>query len=136
MADYFTRFSVALRLKETEREYALDLAAKALRHRGEEAPVPADYPPALAEVLEGWDFETEPCKDGIWLHSDNGGIDTVCVFIRHLLQRFDPKGSVAFEWSHDCTKPRLDAYGGGAAFITAHKIKTMSTSAWLQTVAA
>jgi hypothetical protein len=41
------------------------------------------------------------------------------------------KSHVTFEWSHDCSKPRVDAYGGGAAFITAKEIKTMSTSAWL-----
>jgi len=38
---------------------------------------------------------------------------------------------VTFEWSHDCSKPRVDAYGGGAAVITAQEIKTMSTAAWL-----
>src|ERR1017187_2234404 len=29
------------------------------------------------------------------------------------------------------TKPRVDAYGGGAAFITVKEIRTMSTAAWL-----
>ena len=28
-------------------------------------------------------------------------------------------------------KPRVDAYGGGAAFITGKEIKTMSTAVWL-----
>ena len=41
------------------------------------------------------------------------GVDEVRVFIQHLLQRFDPEGRVTFQWSHDCTKPRLDAYGFG-----------------------
>jgi hypothetical protein len=39
---------------------------------------------------------------------------------------------VTFEWSHDCSKPRVDAYGGGAAIITAKRIKTMSTCEWLR----
>ena len=60
----------------------------------------------------------------------NGGVDAVCAFIQHLLQRFDQKGYVAFEWSHDCSKSRVDTYGG-AAFITAKEIKSMSTAAWL-----
>ena len=60
-----------------------------------------------------------------------GDVDAVCVFIQHLLQQFGPKSYVAFEWSHDCSKPREDAYGGGAAFITAKEIKTMGTAAWL-----
>ena len=61
----------------------------------------------------------------------NGGLDAVCEFIQHLLQKFDPRGRVTFEWSHDCSKPRVDAYGGGAACITAKEIKSMSTAAWL-----
>jgi hypothetical protein len=135
MADYFTNFSLVVKLKEPEREYALGLATIASSHRFDSEQVPADFPPDLALVLEGWDFETEQDKDGIWLHSQNGGIDAACVFIQHLLRKFSPDGSVSFEWSHDCTKPRLDAYGGGAAFITARKIKSMSTSNWLQKVA-
>ena len=137
MADYFTRFSLVLKLKDAaQQEYALDLAAKANRHRIEDEPLPSDFPAILADVLEDWNFETEQESDGIWLQSDNGGIDAVCAFIQHLLQKFDPKGSVAFEWSHDCSKPRTDAYGGGAAFITAKEIKTMNTSDWLRSVGA
>ena len=70
-------------------------------------------------------------KHGLWLHSMYGGVDAVCVFIQHLLRKFDQKGYVTFEWSHDCSKPRVDAYGGGAAVITAQEIKSMSTAAWL-----
>ena len=54
-----------------------------------------------------------------------------CAFIQHLLQKFDQKSYVTFEWPHDCSKPRVDAYGGGAAFITIKEIKSMSTAAWL-----
>ena len=137
MADYFTKFSVVLELKEaTQQEYALDLAIKVDRFRSDELPVPDDFPADLVEALEDWHFETEPDKGGVWLHSDYGGIDSACAFIQHLLQKFDPTGSVSFEWSHDCSQPRVDAYGGGAAFITAHEIKTMNTSGWLQANAA
>ena len=58
-------------------------------------------------------------------------MDAVCAFIQHLLQKFDPRGRVAFEWSNDCSKPRVDAYGGGAALVTARKIKSLTTGAWL-----
>jgi hypothetical protein len=50
-----------------------------------------------------------------------------CTFIQHLLQRFDPASHATLEWSNDCSKPRMDAFGGGAAIITAKKIKSMST---------
>jgi hypothetical protein len=136
MADYFTNFSVVLKLaNEAEQAYALDLAHKAsLVQQGDE--LPADFPKDLVDMVEDWHFEMEADNSGtthgLWLHSMYGGVDAVCAFIQHLLQRFDPKGKVSFEWSHDCSKPRVDAYGGGAAFITAHGIKSMSTTGWLQ----
>ena len=140
MANYFTNFSVVLPLpSEAAQRYALDLDANARRVvQGDEPP--DNFPPSLAEVTEDWQFETDAESAdgnwGLWLHSEYGGIDAVCAFIQHLLQKFDPKGRVGLEWSDDCSKPRLDAYGGGAAFITATEIKTMNTSAWLRQQAA
>ena len=136
MADYFTHFSLILSLpNEAAQEYALGLASNARSiQQGDE---PSEkFPDSLKEVVEDWNFETDAesaeGKPALWLHSENGGIDAVCAFVQHLLQKFDPKGRVAFEWSHDCSKPRVDAYGGGAALVTAKKIKSMSTSDWLR----
>ncbi len=51
MADYFTKFSVVLELKEaTQQEYALDLAIKADRFRSDESPVPDDFPAVRSEL--------------------------------------------------------------------------------------
>jgi hypothetical protein len=135
MADYYTNFSMVHKLaNEAEQTYALDLAHKAgTRKEGDE--LPADFPKALVDMIEDWQFETvaddSGTTHGIWLHSMNGGVDAVCAFIQHLLQKFDPQGRATFEWSHDCSKPRVDAYDGGAAFITAKEIKTINTAAWL-----
>jgi hypothetical protein len=135
MADYFTHFSLVFTLPSPEAQtYALELAAQASRiQQGDEAP--GAFPKELADIIEDWCFDIEPDtaedKPALWLHSSNGGIDAVCVFIQHLLQRFDPQGRVTFEWSHDCSKPRADAYGGGAAIVTATEIKSMSTGQWL-----
>ena len=135
MADYFTHFSLVVALpSEAAQAYALNLANEAGRaHQGDE--LPAEFPASLMNAIEDWQFDTDadsPAEDhGIWLHSENGGIDAACAFIQHLLLKFDPTGRVTFEWSHDCAKPRTDAYGGGAAVITAQEIKTMSTGQWL-----
>jgi hypothetical protein len=136
MADYFTNFSLQLRLPdEAAQNYALELHRQGVQlWQGED--VPADYPAELREHHEDWCFEVEADvveqHPGLWLHSSNGGIDAVCAFIQHLLQKFNLPETVTFEWSHDCSKPRVDAYGGGAAVITARKIKTMSTCQWLR----
>ena len=133
MADYYTRFSLVVNLPSEEaQEYALELHHQATQgSQGDE--LPKDFPKELEESLEDWQFETEADdqEHGIWLHSMNGGMDAVCAFIQHLLQKFDSQDRVTFEWSHDCSKPRTDAYGGGAAIVTAKEIKTMSTSQWL-----
>src|SRR5437016_1085239 len=105
MADYFTNLSLVVELgTEAEQAYALDLAQKAsLAQQGDA--LPDDFPKRLTDVIEDWSFETEADdsgnKRGLWLHSMNGGVDAVCTFIQHLLQKFDPKACVTFEWSHD-----------------------------------
>ena len=136
MADYYTNFSLVLRLpNEAVQAYAFNLAEQACQSQFENE-VPDDFPAELRDHLEDWLFEvaaqTVDEHPGLWLHSQNGGVDSACAFLQHLLQRFDLPDPVTFEWSHDCSKPRVDAYGGGAAIVTAQEIKTMSTSRWLQ----
>jgi hypothetical protein len=113
----------------------MQIVKQANAHRLHEEPLPDSFPEDLVGEVENWDFETETVDDGLWLHSQNGGQETACVFIQHLLQKFDFAPAVAFEWSHDCSKPRTDAYGGGAAFITSTEIETFSTHEWLQKMA-
>jgi hypothetical protein len=136
MADYFTNFSFIVPLKDdAQKQYALNLSHIASTNRFEETPLPADFPDTLKDVVEDWTFELEDGEEGLWLHSDSGGIDAVCAFVQHLLVKFDTAPFVTFEWSHDCSKPKTDAYGGGAAFVTASEIKTFSTSEWLSKMA-
>ena len=132
MADYYTNFSFVLKLKDSaESEYVLDIAQIANAHRFEQEQLPATFPEQLQEHLEDWRFEVEREEEGIWFHSTEGGIDAVCAFVQHLIQKFQILGPIAFEWSFDCSKPRTDAYGGGAAIITAQEIKCMTTSDWV-----
>jgi hypothetical protein len=134
MADYFTNFSFNVPFANTEqRDYALNLFLhmNAIR-QGED--LPPDFPANLIETCEDCTFELDPgsTPHQLWCHSDNGGIDAACAFVQHLLARFQPDGCVSFEWSHDCSQPRTDAYGGGAGYITAKEIKTLSTAEWLR----
>ena len=136
MANYFTNFSVVLSLPdEAAQAYALELAHQASQGRQGDT-LPDSFPEALANVIEDWNFETDANSSasghGLWLHSDSGGVDALCAFLQHLLQKFNPQGRVTFEWSHDCSKPRVDAYGGGAAIVTAQEIKSINTGQWLR----
>jgi len=132
MADYFTNFSLILRLNKEQQEYALNLVNAVEGYRNEGRSLPADFPECIGEVVEDWPFDVEAVSEGIWINSQYGGQESVCAFIQHLLHKFDFAPSVAFEWSHDCSKPRTDAYGGGAAYITSTEIETFSTSEWLR----
>jgi len=135
MADYFTNFSVVLPLTKEQQEYAVNLVKQLAAHLQDDEPLPSTFPDLFRDETEPWQFEVEAEADGLWLHSQYGGQDAACEFIQHLLQKFEFAPAVAFEWSHDCSKPRTDAYGGGAAFITQTEIETFSTSEWLQKMA-
>ena len=134
MSDYFTHFSVALPLKPEQCQYAVQIAEQVLAHRNEDTPLPESFPEELKAETEDWYFETEADDAGIWLHSQYGGQESACAFIQHLLQKFSFAGGVTFEWSHDCTKPKTDAYGGGAAFVTANEIEMFTTAEWLREI--
>lgn len=115
-------------------QYALALHAKAESLTSDEE-IPGEIPEELHTYLDDWTFDIQPdgheLSPGIWIQSEHGGVDAVCDFIQHLLKKFNMDGFVAFSWSNDCSKPRVDAFGGGAAFITAKSIQSMSTSQWI-----
>jgi hypothetical protein len=131
MADYYTNFSVVLPLTKEQKDYAKQIAHQVAQHRFQDQPLPDDFPASLKDEVENWTFETAVTEQGLWLHSQYGGQDAACVFIQHLLQRFKFVEGMTLEWSHDCSKPRTDAFGGGAAFVTTDQIKTFTTQQWL-----
>ena len=135
MADYYTNFSVVIPLPdERAQEHALHIARSGSQARFADD-LPPDFPDELRDSVEDWSFDAEPDdEDGrpaLWLHSESGGMDSAGEFIRYLLKRFTPEEHVAMEWSHDCSRPCVDAFGGGAAYITAEEIHSFSTSLWL-----
>lgn len=134
MADYYTNFSFIVSLNTAEQQaYALELFQQmnAIREGDD---IPPEFPAALLSDADDCVFELDAGSEPheLWCHSSSGGTDAVCGFMQHLLARFHPTGVVTFEWSHDCSRPRTDAYGGGAALITATEIKTFSTAEWLR----
>lgn len=135
MADYYTHFSVIIDLPDVAaQDYALAIHAKAESLTSEQE-VPGEIPTELHTFLDDWTFDAERAghrlQPALWLHSEHGGVDAACDFIQHLLKRFNPQGFIAFSWSYDCNKPRTDAFGGGAAFITATDIHSITTCDWI-----
>ena len=138
MPNYNTEFSFALLLPDQEAvSYALKLVTIADNIRSQFGNHPTEDEPHLPEELidcvDDWCFEATNYDSGIgiWIHSDSGGEDAACHFVQHLLDKFGITETITFQWASTCTKPCLDAFGGGAVLITATDIKSMTTSQWL-----
>jgi len=125
MANYYLYFSSMLNALN-EKEVAW--ARTELKRRAE----PDDE---SGSSLMGFVVDFEVTKSGadLWIHDDGeyGNVDNVIDFVQLFLKKFRPKEGWGFEWSNGCSKPRLDAFGGGAGFITATKVTFMNTGTWL-----
>ena len=107
MADYFTQFSCILDVGSA------DNAARADLIRGElAAELDRDEGASLGFTMRV-SHETGP--GALWLHSDEyGEPEHVIAFVLRCAEQLNLAGVWGFTWSHSCSKPRLDAFGGGA----------------------
>jgi hypothetical protein len=79
--------------------------------------------------------------EGLWItHDESANVDALSDFIGDWLLGPDTltdtalpdrPAYVGFEFSHDCSRPMLDAYGGGAVFITASGSEWTNSFSWL-----
>jgi len=63
---------------------------------------------------------------------ESGNVEHAANFTQAILQRFNPKGVVGFEWAETCDRARPNEFGGGAAVVTATSTKFMSTRLWVE----
>lgn len=127
MADYYTLFSCELDIGSADNaQKALDL-----------------YRTFTAELEEaefrqpGFEVIIEPDRHGgrLWIHDDgNGDPEHVIQFVRRCAETFGLTGLWGFEYANSCSRPRLDAYGGGAHVLdlaTGQTVGWLSTYEWL-----
>jgi hypothetical protein len=149
MADYFTRISFMVDLpSETLAQQALASieswrtalypetidadAVDAVDAVGAEATaLPERLRPFVGECL-GVEIRAE--GHGLWVHDDGGGphLDLLAACLQEVLAQYHPTGVIEFEWANDCSKPRLDAFGGGAVAIWSDDMKWGQTSRLLE----
>lgn len=125
MADYFTRFSCLLDVGAINVEAALVLYAQ------------------MAQDLEADDglaigFVAQPSlgtPSALWLYDEgHGEPEHVIAFALRCAEAFDLKGRWGFCWALTCSRPRLDAYGGGAQALDLGARKSLAwtdCSQWL-----
>ena len=108
MADYFTHFSCTLDV------VTLDNAVRALelyRNFSDEL--------ETEEQTPGFYLVATPTAEQpalLWIYDDNasGDTDHVLTFVSKLGPILGITGLWGFEWSHTCSEPRVEAFGGGA----------------------
>lgn len=135
MPDFTTEFSFAILLDgDEQREWATRAVAYIESvHDEEHDPAATDeFFAVLPEDPEFNRFGIEVDDDGLWLHSEEGGDPAhVIPLVQAYLAKFDPQGYVGIEWANTCSRPVLDAFGGGAVFVTANGSHWMTSSQWL-----
>lgn len=132
MADYFTKTSFAFTLPEAQAKnlvayisHLSDVAEDVNEDEG-----PEGWPDA-ASVIEGADshvgfeasiadgFDLSEGEAAVWIRDDEGmvNIDLLVYVLEEAVRKFEISKPITFEWANDCSKPRIDAYGGGSAVI-------------------
>ena len=132
MANYITVFSFAIpNLTDAEAAWGHRAAAWL-----DADPDQREAMPELAEMLDDPDgypsFRAEVDDDGLWIHSDESGSPGEAArLVQAFLAAFRLDDTVAFEWADTCSRPILDAFGGGAMLVTATDIESTHTGAWI-----
>lgn len=128
MADYFTQFSCLIDVGSPDKA----ARALALFRELQEADQDADDP-----AFAGFDLVRQDVPEGsnLWIHDDeHGDVEAVIRFVLRLAEDLDLTGLWGFQYGLSCSRPRLDAFGGGAHVIDLGARKTIgwtSTQEWL-----
>lgn len=134
MANYYTEFSLILKLDNPEQvEWAIDLChylddPENFNELIEPDKVPEEYEELLREFEEMNDDyplsmsvsrETSMSEHGLWIYTDESGDpEHAAWYIQSVMKKFDIGKPCVLSYGHSCSKPRIDAFGGGSVVIT------------------
>lgn len=130
MANYNTHFSLEVaELTDVEADWIqgqLDLIEAADETDGP-WPFSGDE-----EFSPGFAAELDRERRQLWIHSDDAGTPgDVVNFLQAFLETHRPAEAIGFEWANTCSRPLLDAFGGGAAYVSATETQFINTGQWL-----
>lgn len=129
MADYFTHFSCVLDVGTPEKA----IAALELFQRLQEEDETSDHPEFSGFALA---LQDGPGSSVLWFHDDDGqgDVEGAITFVLRLAEEIDRTGLWGFDFAFTCSRPRLEAFGGGAHVIDLGARKSIgwiSTHEWL-----
>jgi len=128
MADYFTHFSCLLDVGTPDKAACALALFQSLREADQDAEDPE---------VAGFDLVRQDAPEGstLWIHDDDhGDVEAVIRFVLRLAEEFDLTGLWGFQYALTCSRPRLDAFGGGAHVIDLGARKSIgwtSSQEWL-----
>lgn len=130
MADYFTHFSCILDVGTSENAArALELY-NVLASEDEMADLPSD----------GFLLSIQPDHDSgqLWIRDDvSGDPEHVIRFVNRCAAAFGLTGLWGFQWANSCSRPRVNAFGGGAHVLdlaTGETVDRIDSGNWLEIV--
>ena len=128
MADYFTHFSCLIDVGTADKA----TRALALFHDLRAADQDVDDP-----EVAGFDLSRQDAPEGstLWIHDDeHGDVEAVIRFVLRLAEDLYLTGLWGFQYGLSCSRPRLDAFGGGGHVIDLGNRTTIgwtNTNEWL-----
>ena len=131
MADYFTHFSCLLDVGTPDKAARALALFQVLRTADQDADDPE---------VAGFDLARQDAPEGstLWIHDDeHGDVEAVIRFVLRLAAELDLTGLWGFQYALTCSRPRLDAFGGGAHVLdlaTGETVAWTYTSGWLADV--
>ena len=147
MADYFTKFSFVITVTPEQGNWFAQvhrLATELIGHAEDGAAQegiegPQDVVLAALDLAEKRDGV--PCievthdenEGTVWVRSeDSGDVDYTVDLVQVLLKRFELDLVIGFQWANTCSRPRVDAFGGGAVVISRRNVIWFDTGALLE----
>ena len=128
MADYCTHFSCVIDVGTADKAARALALLQELRAEDQDA----DDPEVSGFTLARQDA---PKGSTLWIHDDErGDVEAVIRFVLRLAIELDLTGLWGFQFGLTCSRPRLDAFGGGAHVIDLGARKSVgwiSTQEWL-----
>ena len=140
MANYYSETSFMIHFETKEKETRAAEILQSLENH-EEEPCTGELAELAKDMqLDDWGDigfmrtpEINPSQSwpDWWIsHDETINAAWAVLFFEYLVQK-DLLKPFGFEWSNTCSKPRLDAFGGGACWITKEGTEWLSTSHWL-----
>jgi hypothetical protein len=123
MADYFANVSFIVLMNAAQQHWAEADLERRENYDGDDSD---DAHNAHPQVDSEWHPES------VWFHGDVDDLAALADFLQGVMRQFHIDGAWTFEVSKDCTKERLDAYGGIAAIITRDDIEWLDTEQWIE----